>query len=307
LTSPNELSPTVVAMVCELRLTYPRWGAQRIAHELALRGVDAPPSRSSVYRILVRHGLVAAQQQNHKRKYRRRQRDAPMQLWQIDIMGGVFLVDGRECKLVTGIDDHARFVVMATVVSEPGARAVCAAFTAAMTAYGVPSEVLTDNGKQFTGRYTKPYQAEVLFERICRENGITARLTKPRSPTTTGKIERFHKTLRRELLDSAGPFASIEAAQEAIDAWVHGYNYSRPHQSLGMATPATVFRPAPVEVVPSVAVDTSPLTPDDVDVVVAPHPKQHLAPVAEHALGDMVRARRVAGRADATSAAPAAR
>jgi hypothetical protein len=167
LTSPNELPPTVVAMVCELRRTYPRWGAQRIAHGLTLRGVDAPPSRSSVYRILVRHGLVAAQQQNRKRKYRRRQRDAPMQLWQIDIMGGVFLADGRECKLVTGIDDHARFVVMATVVAEPGARAVCAAFTAAMAAYGVPSEVLTDNGKQFTGRFTKPYPAEVLFERIC--------------------------------------------------------------------------------------------------------------------------------------------
>jgi transposase InsO family protein len=105
----------MVAMICELRRTYPRWGAQRIAHELILRGVASPPSRSSVYRILVRHGLVAAQQQNHKRKYRRWQRDAPMQLWQIDIMGGVFLADGRECKLVTGIDDHARFVVMATV------------------------------------------------------------------------------------------------------------------------------------------------------------------------------------------------
>lgn len=290
LTSPNELPPTVVAMVCELRLTYPRWGAQRIAHELALRGVDAPPSRSSVYRILVRHGLVAAQQQNHKRKYRRWQRDAPMQLWQIDIMGGVFLADGRECKVVTGIDDHSRFVVMATVVADPGARAVCAAFTAAMAAYGVPSEVLTDNEKQFTGRFTKPYPAEVLFERIFRENGITTRLTKPRSPTTTGKIERFHKTLRRELLDSAGHFASIEAAQEAIDAWVHGYNHSRPHQSLGMATPATVFRPAPVEIIPPVPVDIEPLTPNDVDAIVPPRPRRDLVSAPEFAHGDSVHA-----------------
>jgi transposase InsO family protein len=289
LTSPNELRPAVVAMVCELRRTYPRWGAQRIAHELTLRGVEAPPSRSSVYRILVRHGLVAAQQQNHKRKYRRWQRDAPMQLWQVDIMGGVFLVDGRECKLVTGIDDHARFVVMATVVADPGGRAVCAAFTAAMAAYGVPSEVLTDNGKQFTGRFTKPYPAEVLFERICRENGITTRLTKPRSPTTTGKIERFHKTLRRELLDSAGPFVSIEAAQEAVDAWVHGYNHSRPHQSLGMATPATVFRPAPVDVVPPMPVCSEPLVPDIVEVIVPPRPKKHLAP-PEQSLDDTIHA-----------------
>lgn len=290
LTSPNEVPPAVVAMVCELRRTYPRWGAQRIAHELNLRGVEAPPSRSSVYRILVRHGLVAAQQQNHKRKFRRWQRDAPMQLWQIDIMGGAFLADGRECKLVTGIDDHARFVVMATVVAEPSARAVCSAFTAAIAAYGVPSEVLTDNGKQFTGRFTKPYPAEVLFERICRENGITTRLTKPRSPTTTGKIERFHKTLRRELLDSAGPFASIESAQEVIDAWVHGYNHNRPHQSLGMATPAAVFRPAPIDLVPPMPVTNEPLVPDTVEVSVPPRPNRHYFPAAEQLPGSPIHA-----------------
>lgn len=84
---------------------------------------------------------------------------------------------------------------------------------------------------------------EVMFERVCRENGINQRLTKPRSPTTTGKIERFHKTLRREMLDHSGPFADPVAAQTAIDAWVHGYNHTRPHQSLEMATPAQVFRP----------------------------------------------------------------
>lgn len=166
-----------------------------------------------------------------------------MQLWQLDIMGGVFLADGGECKLVTGIDDHSRFVVIARVVTEPSGRAVCQVFTDAMACYGVPSEVLTDNGKQFTGRYTKPFPAEVLFERVCRENGINARLTKPRTPTTTGKIERWHQNLRREFLDEAGPFADLATAQTAIDAWVHGYNHRRPHQSLNMATPYSLFRP----------------------------------------------------------------
>jgi integrase-like protein len=97
-----------------------------------------------------------------------------MQLWQMDLVGGVFLADGRECKMVTGIDDHSRFIVIAAVVVIPTGRAVVA-FTAAMRRYGVPSEVLTDNGKQFTGRFTRPYPAEVLFERICRENGISQR------------------------------------------------------------------------------------------------------------------------------------
>ncbi|MGP4009906.1 integrase core domain-containing protein [Streptomyces sp. 4N124] len=153
------------------------------------------------------------------------------------------LADGRECKMVTGIDDHFRFVVIAAVVAVPSGRVVCEAFAAAMRRYGVPSEVLTDNGKQFTGRHNKPEPAEVLFERVCRENGITARRTKPRSPTTTGKIERFHRPLREEFLDQVAPFASQEAAQQAIDEWVAAYNHQRPHQSLDMAVPASSFRP----------------------------------------------------------------
>jgi len=102
---------------------------------------------------------------------------------------------------------------------------------------------LTDNGGQFTGRHNRPQPVEVLFERICRENGITQRRTKPRSPTTTGKIERFHRTLREEFLNHVSPFESPSAAQEAVDAWVTGYNQQRPHQALDMATPASLFRP----------------------------------------------------------------
>lgn len=109
-----------------------------------------------------------------------------MQLWQLDITGQVMLASGREVKLITGVDDHSRYCVIAKVTEHASGRTVCGAFVAAMGRYGVPEEVLTDNGKQFTGRFG-PGQGEVLFERICRENGITARLTKPRSPTTTGE------------------------------------------------------------------------------------------------------------------------
>jgi hypothetical protein len=109
----------------------------------------------------------------------------------------------------------------------------------------VPGEVLTDNGKQFTDRFGKG--GEVLFDRICRDNGITHRLTQPRSPTTTGKIERFHGSLRRELLDDAVPFADLPAAQAAIDAWVREYNTTRPHQAIAMAVPADRFSTARAE------------------------------------------------------------
>ena len=240
--SPGRIGADIEALICEMRRHHRRWGARRIAHELRSEIGRRAPSRSTVHRVLLRNGLVNVQEQQHKRVYKRWARETPMQLWQLDIVGGVFLADGRECKMLTGIDDHSRFVVAATVLERPSGPAVCDAFMAALNRWGVPLEVLTDNGKQFTGKFTRPMPVEVLFERICRENGITARLTKRRSPTTTGKVERFHRTLRRELLDEVGAFASIEAAQAAIDEWVHAYNAMRPHQSLDMATPASLFR-----------------------------------------------------------------
>jgi transposase InsO family protein len=241
--NPGRVSAGIEALICQMRREHPRWGARRITYELGFQDQGPVPGRATVHRVLARNGLVAAQVQEHKRVYKRWQREAPMHLRQLDLVGGVPLADGRECKMVTGIDDHSRFVVIAAVVAVRSGRAVCAAFTAAMRRYGVPFEVLSDNGKQFTGRHTRPQPVEVLFERVCRENGITQRLTRPRSPTTTGKIERWHKTLRRELLDHVAPFESLPAAQAAIDGWVHAYNHARPHQSLGMATPASVFRP----------------------------------------------------------------
>ena len=137
----------------------------------------------------------------------------------MDIVGGVRLADGSEAKIVSGIDDHSRFVVSAAVVARATARPTCDALALAMRTYGVPEAILTDNGKVFTGRFGKG-PGEVLFDRICRENGIKHLLTAPRSPTTTGKVERFHKTLRREFLDGK-VFVDLDAAQAAIDAWVH--------------------------------------------------------------------------------------
>ncbi|MFP1630075.1 IS481 family transposase [Streptomyces sp. 5K101] len=249
---PHQTSAEVEAAVCELRRRHPKWGPRRIAHVLERSGTVSPvPSRMTVYRILVRHGLVEPGVRRRKRSdYKRWQRDRPMQLWQMDIVGGVMLVDPltgelSEVKVVTGVDDHSRYCVIASVVERATGRAVCAAFARALQVFGVPEEVLTDNGKQFTDRFGQG--GEVLFDRICRENGIAHRLTQPASPTTTGKVERFHQTLRRELLDDCGAFESVGAAQAALDEWVEEYNSSRPHQALGMQSPADRFTPVPEE------------------------------------------------------------
>ncbi|MER6009049.1 IS481 family transposase [Nonomuraea angiospora] len=239
---PMQTPAAVEALICELRRAHPRWGPRTLLWELGRRRVEPLPSRASIYRVLVRNGLIDPVARRRKREdYRRWERPGPMQLWQMDIMGGLLLADGSKAKLITGVDDHSRFCVIASVAARPTGRLVCAAFAEAMRAYGVPLEVLTDNGKQFTGRFGGPKAGEVLFERVCRENGIKLRHTAPRSPTTTGKIERFHQSVRRELLEQALPFASLEAAQAEMDAFAEHYNTARPHQALDMAFPADRF------------------------------------------------------------------
>ena len=245
--SPGQIPAEVEALICEMRREHPRWGARRLVHELGRHGLTAVPSRVTVHRVLVRHGLVERRPRRRQRSdYRRWERDAPMALWQLDIVGGVMIDTGSgglaEVKVVTGVDDHSRFCVIAAVVARATGRAVCLAFAEALTRFGVPEEVLTDNGKQFTARFGRG--GEVLFDRICRDNGITHRLTQPASPTTTGKVERFHQSLRRELLDDHEPFASLLAAQAAIESWVADYNCARPHQALDMGCPADRFGPS---------------------------------------------------------------
>jgi transposase InsO family protein len=132
---------------------------------------------------------------------------------------------------VSGIDDHSRYAVSARVVARATARPTCDALLAAIGRYGAPEQILTDNGKVFTGRYG-PGTGQVLFDRICADRGIEHLLTAPRSPTTTGKVEQWHKTLRREFL-AGKTFTSIADSQAQLDAWVAFYNHDRPHKAWG--------------------------------------------------------------------------
>jgi transposase InsO family protein len=116
-------------VICRIRGAHPRWGSRRLGYELGRAGIALVPSRSTIYRVLVRHGLVPARKRKRRRQdYKRWQRVAPMQLWQLDVTGSVFLADGTECKFISGIDDHSRFAVIATVVRRATGRAVYRAF-----------------------------------------------------------------------------------------------------------------------------------------------------------------------------------
>ena len=238
---PHQTPPAVEAMVLEMRRAHAYWGARRIAFELARKGVQQAPSESAVYRCLVRAAVIDPMTRRRRREtWKRWERAAPMELWQLDVVHGFALADGSSAKALTGIDDHSRFCVSARLMARERTQAVCDGFSSAMQIYGVPTQVLTDNGKVFTGRFAQP-PVEVLFDRICRENGIDHILTQPRSPTTTGKIERFHRSLRVEF-NTRQVFRNLKTAQEALDEWVAYYNTQRPHQALGDAAPESRFR-----------------------------------------------------------------
>ena len=256
---PHQTPVEVEARIVEMRRAHPGWGPRTIVYHLGREGVVPLPSRSAVYRALVRHRLIDPQQRRRRRgDYKRWERTRAMELWQMDVMGGVWLNDGTELKVVTGVDDHSRFCVSAKVVRRATARPVCDALAEAMARHGVPDQILTDNGKVFTGRFG-PGSGEVLFDRICRENGIRHLLTAPRSPTTTGKVERFHKTLKKDFL-AGKTFESVEEAQSAVDGWVVEYNTERPHQGIGMVPPIRRFELAVTEPFHVVSVD-EPLEP----------------------------------------------
>jgi transposase InsO family protein len=238
---PHQMPAQVEAALLELRRSRPYWGPRRLVFELVKRGVVPVPSESAAYRALLRAGMInPADRDRRSRKWKRWERGAPMELWQMDVVGGFPLADGTCAKALSGIDDHSRMCVSARLMARERTRAVCDGFRAALATYGVPEQALTDNGKVFTGRFNHP-PVEVLFDRICRENGIEHLLTQPRSPTTTGKIERFHRSLRAEFLSSQAPFTNLKTAQQALDEWIDYYNTERPHQSLDMATPAQRF------------------------------------------------------------------
>jgi transposase InsO family protein len=250
-TSPTQMDPRIEARLVMMRRLHPGWGPRTLRTKLVNEFGERAPSRSAVYRALVRHQLIVpAPRRRRVQDYKSWERTRSMELWQMDVVGRIYLSDGTPISCVTGIDDHSRYCVSAHLVLRATARPVCDALLLALQRYGPPEEILTDNGKVFTGKRA-PKPATVLFDRICLNNGIKHRLTAPFSPTTTGKVERFHRTMRDEFF-SENVFDTIEETQVALDAWVVTYNTEREHQSLGDTVPLRRFelaRPRDVEII----------------------------------------------------------
>lgn len=236
---PHQLSPLIEARIISMRTIHPGWGPRTILTKLR-KEFDDVPSRSAIYRCLVRQNLIQPKARRRQRKdYKRWERSRSMELWQMDVVGRIYLSDGTALSAVTGIDDHSRFCVIAKLVVRATARPVCDALVEGFTRHGIPESILTDNGRVFTAKVLNK-STKVLFDRICHNNGVKHILTAPYSPTTTGKIERLHRTMRKEFFDLQ-TFDTIEDTQEALDKWVDSYNTEREHQSIGDLPPIRRF------------------------------------------------------------------
>jgi transposase InsO family protein len=148
----------VEAALLELRRSRPYWGPKRLVFELAKRKVSPLPSESAAYRALVRAQMIDPNLRDRRsRKWKRWERAVPMELWQMDVVGGFALADGTSAKALTGVDDHSRMCVCARLMTRERTHAVCDGLRATLGTYGAPEQILTDNGKVVTGRFNHPH------------------------------------------------------------------------------------------------------------------------------------------------------
>lgn len=228
---PQRMPGATEAAICALRKEHPKWGARSIRTQLRRDGVD-PPAVSSIHQALVRNNLVAPGRARPRPATQRFERTSPNDLWQIDATR-LLLADESEVWVMDLLDDHARFCLAARVSQRATGDAALAAFEWAMSRYGIPAQVLSDNGTCFTGRLVGN---EVAFERQLQALGIQLIHSRPYHPQTCGKLERFHRTMK-EWLAERPRAASIDELQALLEEFRTYYNTVRPHQGIDDHTP----------------------------------------------------------------------
>jgi transposase InsO family protein len=231
----SKVAPAVKTKVVELKRRHPDLGIQKISHFLR-RALFLPVSRETVRRTLHEQQLLKKRKPKPRRnppKPRFFERSTPNQMWQTDIF--TFRLGGKNAYLIGFMDDFSRYMVGADIFRSQTAEHVLEVYRTAVAEYGVPKELLSDQGRQYSSwRGTTRFEAELRKDRI---HHIKSR---PHHPMTLGKIERFWKTIWEEFLVRA-QFDSFESAQERIRLWVKHYNHQRPHQSLEGLCPADRF------------------------------------------------------------------
>ena len=235
LSSPRQVATSVERRICDMRTDHPDWGPRRIRAEIALKGGD-PPAKSTVQRVLERNRLVTPKPRK-RRTWTSFERPCPNDMWQIDAIN-LSLADGAEVHAINLLDDHARFLLASRATHVLDGKAAWDCFSVAMADHGLPRELLSDNGRYFSGQR---WELVSDFERKLWQLGIRTIPSTPSHPQTLGKLERMHRTLRAWLGDK-GSVSTLAALQRRLDAFRWHYNEERPNQGIDDHTPAHRYR-----------------------------------------------------------------
>src|SRR5947209_4548218 len=226
-----------------LKQAHPDWGCQRIS-DMLVRGPALPASAGAVARVLHEAGyeLEEVVTRPHADKVRHFERAQPNQLWQTDLFTFILKRQNRRVYLVAFLDDHSRFITGYGLHASQSSALVLEVLRAALTSYGTPEEILTDNGSQYV-----TWRGKSAFSKELEKRGIQQVVAAPRRPQTLGKIERFWGTLWRECLESA-VFLDLGDAQRRIGLFIDPYNFQRTHSGIDGLVPADRFFGAAAEV-----------------------------------------------------------
>jgi transposase InsO family protein len=239
--SPRRASPTAEALVCDLRRQHPKWGGRKIHYRLVGDGYADVPAPSTITDILERNGLLESDRRPAK-AWQRFEAEKPNDLWQMDFKGHFATEEGR-CHPLTILDDHSRFNICLAACADERTETVRRQLVRAFERYGLPERMLMDNGPPWGSGYV--VQPHTHLTAWVIRLGIKVSHGRPYHPQTQGKEERFHASLKLEVLSGAPTWKGFSDVQGAFDAWQPVYNYRRPHQALAYATPASRYAPSP--------------------------------------------------------------
>ena len=237
-TTPTRTPEEVELLILAVRAENPGWGAKTIHRVLERRGCQNLPCVKTVNNILHRYGCISPAESQKRQPYTSFEKERCNVMWQTDFKGEFRMKDNNYCYPLTILDDHSRYSLrIAPRLST--ANVVIPVFTEVFQQYGMPDSILSDNGAQFAG-FRKGY---TQFEKWLIDLDILPIHGRIKHPQTQGKIERFHRTMKHELLNHT-EIADIEDAQTKFRLWQDKYNNLRPHEALGMKTPGEVYEPS---------------------------------------------------------------
>ncbi len=235
--SPNRTSEELEQAVVDLRREHPTKGSHVIARMLKDRGYDPVPAKSTITAILRRHGLIEPSESAKRVPYRRFEHPEPNDLWQMDFKGHIPMTGGGRCHPLTVLDDHSRFSLGVRACRDERGQTVKEHLTSIFCRYGMPGVMLVDNGSPWGSDLAHPFTPLTVW---MIQLGVRVVHSRPYHPQTLGKLERFHRSLKAELLQGRS-FADIDHCQSGFDRFRDFYNLERPHHALALDTPASRY------------------------------------------------------------------